>query len=251
MATYRSSNRRISSRQTSEKKGEGCYVYTAISAFFVVLIFEQFWPEVIPFTLLEFWTLKAPLMEVLQVATPVFAWAAGASIFFSVTQRNNPKLNANAEIILPMGCLISTWAGVFEEIAFRWLIFYEQIIAYKFINWLIFGFAGFGIAEWWHLHISAPIANFFTLGALEPILFGSFGWAVGAAIITSNGKFRNGHAYQGPIGFINSWFLGMFFFYLMFQYGIVASIIVHFLYDLIIYVVKYADAAIERKLGWV
>lgn len=36
----------------------------------------------------------------------------------------------------------------------------------------------------------------------------------------------------------------------MFTYGLVAAIIVHFLYDLLIFFVLYADAAVERLLGW-
>ena len=98
-------------------------------------------------------------------------------------------------------------------------------------------------------HRGGPVVNFLTLGHLQPYLLGSLGWAVGAAIISSNGKFRDGHAYQGLFGWINAWFCGMFFFYLMFTYGILASIIVHFLYDILIFIVVYLDAVIERARG--
>lgn len=240
----------VSSREDKEK-GQGCYVTTAIAAFFVVVIVEWLWPDVIPFTLFEFWRLDGSISDVLKTSWPLFAWGAGVSFLLAILKRNDREVNRNAEAILGIGCLVSTWAGIAEEIAFRWLIFYDQIIGYKILNWLLFGWAGFGLFEWIYLHITGPIANFFTLGYLEPILFDGFGWAIGAALLTSNGKFRDGHIHKGFLGWINSWFVGMFFFYLMFQYGLIASIIVHFLYDMLIIIVVYIDAAIERALGWV
>lgn len=233
-----------------EKKRQGCYVTTAIGAFIVVLIVEWLWPDVIPFTLFQFWKLDGSIGDVLKASWPVFAWGAGVSFLFAILKRNVRDVNRNAEAILGVGCLVSTWAGVAEEIAFRWLIFYGQIIGYKMTNWLIFGWAGFGLFEWIYLHIEGPIANFFTLGYLEPILFNGFGWAIGAALLTSNGKFRDEHIHQGLLGWINSWFIGMFMFYLMFQYGLVASVIVHTFYDLFITVIRYIDAVVERVLGW-
>ena len=38
-------------------KGQGCYVVVALSALVFVLIWEWLWPNVIPFTLVEFWNL--------------------------------------------------------------------------------------------------------------------------------------------------------------------------------------------------
>lgn len=241
----------MSQSKDEKNKKQGCYVVTAFIAFFVAIIFEQFWPDVIPFSLFEFLNFKGSLEEVIKLSWPIFLWGIAVTTIGSVMSRNKPIINRNAEAVLGIGCVISTWAGVVEELAFRWLIFYNEIIGYKILNWLFFGFLGFGIFEWLHLHISAPIANLFTLGALEPVLFGSFGWAVGAALLTSNGKFQDGHEYLGLLGFLNSWFIGMFFFYLMFSHGLFASMLVHFLYDMFIFVVRYIDAAIERKLGWI
>jgi len=39
----------------------------------------------------------------------------------------------------------------------------------------------------------------------------------------------------------------MFMFYLLFKYGLVAAIVVHFLYDLFIYLVRYLDSIFERS----
>jgi hypothetical protein len=233
-----------------ERKRKIVFVITTVTTLLFVSLAKLLWPDLIPFKLFEFWALKKPLGRAILASWPLLAWSVLINTVIVIINRNDPETNRNAEKFLSNGFEISIWAGVSEEIAFRWLLFYSQIIGYKIVNWLFFGFAGFGIFEWLYLHITGPIANFLTLGFLEPILLNGIGWAVGAAILSSNGKFRDGHAYQGILGWINAWFTGMFFFYLMFNYSLFASIVVHFLYDIFIFIVVYIDAAIERKTGW-
>lgn len=228
-----------------ESKAAANFISAIVGSLLLVFVVEWIWPNVIPFSLFEFWKLEGSIGEVLKASWPIFAWGIGLTIIHSLVTRNGEDHNRNAENILVKGCLVSGSAGVFEEIIFRWLIFYSEIIGYKFLNVILFG-----IPAWIFLHVTGPVANFFTLGYLEPILFNGLGWAVGAAIISSNGKFRDGHIYLGVFGWINSWFAGMFLFYIMFQYGLFASILVHFLYDMFIFVVRYIDAAFERALGW-
>jgi hypothetical protein len=238
------------SKEKSRSKQEN-YLATAFVALIVVLIFEWAWPEYIPFGLFEFWHLNGSLIDVFKTSWPLFAWGFGLNVIILLTHRNSHELNKEAESILIIGCIISVFAGLFEEIAFRWLIFYDQIIVYKALNSLLFaGWGGIGVFEWFFTNISGPIANTLTLGYLHPYLFNGLGWAVGSAILSSNGKFRDGHMYQGRLGTINAWFAGMFFFYLMFRFGLIASILVHFAYDMMIFTLAYIDAAIERAIGW-
>ena len=60
-------------------------------------------------------------------------------------------------------------------------------------------------------------------------------WAVGAAVVSANIFFRDGHKYQGPFGVLNAWFIGLVMFWVMFTYGVWPAIICHFLYDFLIY----------------
>ena len=184
-------------------------------------------------------------------AWPLFAWGTGISLICVLYTKNDRRMNRNAEDILVDGTIISVIAGVVEEITFRWLFFLGNIVSLKITNFLFFGFFGFGIPEWTHLHILGPIVDIITLHGLTPYLFHHTGWAVGAAMIATNSFFRDGHKYQGVFGWTNSWFGGMFFFYLMFTYGLLAAIAVHFLYDFLIFLVRYIDAAIERAQGYV
>jgi len=190
--------------QKKTKKGGGCYLTTALGSLIIIGIVMTFWPGTIPFRFFEFWKFDFNLGDALKTSWPLLIWAIGINIVNVIRTHNHPKLNQHAEILLVGGALISTWAGVVEEICFRWLIFYAQIVGYKVSNFLFFGWAGFGLPEWVFNHFSGPVGNFLTLGYLQPYLFGGLGWAVGAAILSSNGQFRDGHLYQGFFGWLNS-----------------------------------------------
>jgi len=232
----------------NKEEGSSFLVSAAFSALFVLLV-SAIWPGTIPYSFFEFWSSKGTISEWFYASRWVFAWGVGFTIFASFTSYNKPEENRNAEAGLALGVIISVLAGVLEEICFRWLIFFSSIITAKVVNFLFFGFLGFGILEWLQLHLLGPIANFFTLGLLQDVLTNPAMWAVGAGMLTANAAFRDGHKYLGIIGFVNSWFIGMFFFYLMFTYGLPAAILVHFLYDLGIFAVRYIDCVIERAQG--
>lgn len=234
--------------KSEKEQSEGCFVLVAFIALILAAIVCTFLPhKVIPFSLFHFWKINGSLWEALKISWIPFVWGAGFTLVVALCTKNSYHDNMNAEKHMLRGLLISIWAGVAEEICFRWLIFYGAIITLKFANFILFGFIGLGIIEHVYLYITGPIANLLTLGFLNDILFNGFGWAVGAAVTVSNAQFRDGHKYLGLIGYINSWFLGMFFFYLMFHYGLPAAILVHFLYDLFIFAVRYIDMVVERS----
>lgn len=238
------------SERSSKSTGSGC-CGAVIGAFFVVVLVKVFFPHIIPFSFFEFLKFDGTLGEVLVTAAPIFIWAAVVSGIVCIVTRNKPEVNREAEMIIAEGCLISGLAGLLEEIGYRWLIFMGAIVGVQITDFFLLGFLNIHIIRTVYESLLIPVANFFTLGLLEPQLFSPLGWAVGAAIISSNGNFRNQHAYLGFIGYVNSWFIGMFMFFLMFQYGLLAAILAHFLYDLIIFTVRYVDAVIERRLGWI
>jgi hypothetical protein len=96
------------------------------------------------------------------------------------------------------------------------------------------------------------MADWATHGMLHDLLYyihpGHTWFVVGAAIVSISIRFRDGHIYLGLIGWINAWFLGMFMFYLTFQYGLLAAILVHILYDIFALGVGYLDSVIWPKI---
>lgn len=227
------------------------YIKTAFGSLLVILICEWLWPELIPFRFLDVWRAERPWYQGVLAAWPTFAFALTCTSIVAFSTQNPLIVNRYAEEIFTGGFFSSLKAGVFEELAFRWLIFYNVIVGVQITNWLFFKFLfGWGMVEWLFLHFFGPVANFFTMGYLAPYLFSHLGWMVGAAIISCNGKFRDGHAYNGWLGLVISWFMGMYLFYLMFNYGLLAAMVSHFIYDLLIFVVLYIDSSIERTRGF-
>jgi hypothetical protein len=215
----------------SDKK-ERNFLKSTLGGFFVVAFLEWIWPNFIPFSYFEFWVM--PSMELW--ITPVL-YLLGAGVVFAtimhIIRRSNPGEDPG-ELFLG-GTVLSFFAGITEEIGFRWIIFYTSIAGIKISNFFFFGFLGFGVPEFMFTHVFGPLANLTTFGFLEPFLFHPQGWAVGAGLLSSNAFFRDGHTYQGPVGVVHSWFVGMFFFYALFNYGLPVAIIAHIAYDLMVF----------------
>ena len=241
------SNRRKKDENKQEKTLE-FWVGGAITSLLFILLIQWLWPNTIPFGTFDFWK-KNNILAGIFASWPIFAWGWGITTLVAFTTLNKKSLNHKAEELLVGGVIASVIAGVFEEIIFRWTLFLSGIIGVKVGNWLIFGWLGFGLAEWLHMNIFGPVVNFVTLGKMHWLIY-DMGWAVGAGALAANAKFRKGHRYLGWFGLINSWIIGFFLFWVMFKYGLLTAIIVHFLYDLFIFVIRYVDAAIERHFGW-
>jgi hypothetical protein len=228
------------------------YLVEAFTGFFTIAIVRWLFPSVIPFSMFEFWHVRAgSLSDWLWTAWPIFAWGAGVNIIYAIFFRERDRWKAyDAEKLFGIGMLVSLWAGVMEEICFRWLIFLSGIVGIKVINFFFFGFLGFGLPHWFQLNVTGPVANFMTFGYLKDVLVNPNMWAVGASLLATNAFFRDGHKYQGWFGVVNSWFAGMFFFWLLFTYGLLAAIVVHFAYDALIDIVAYFTLVTERRFLW-
>lgn len=208
-----------------------------------------FFHGALPFGTTSQWQTRGSLGEWLKTSVPIFAWGSGLTILVSGLTWNDRAQNRQAEALFAKGIFTSLVAGVLEEIAFRWIIFYSSIALVLAINWLFFGWAGFGLMEFIHNYLFGPVINWLTLGSLSGWLVNKDVWFIGAGMITANGLFRDGHKYLGPVGYVNSWFIGMFMFFLLQSYGLVACIVCHFIYDLLIFGVRYLDMVLERALG--
>ena len=115
-----------------------------------------------------------------------------------------------------------------------------------------FVYAVFGLPphlpEYIYVHLMGPLVDWVTFGTLHDTLFHPTGFAVGAALVSANAFFRDGHKYQGIVGIVNSWFLGMFFFYLMLNYGLPAAILIHSLYDAVVFSMSALILAVRNDL---
>ena len=225
------------------------YIASAIFSALTIWVVNAIWPGVIPIPTFSLWDRKGGVVDWLALGVPLFIWGFAVQTILEFVQMANRNpfervLRSRSLFVAPSTSsvwvsrmFLSAWAGFAEEICFRWLIFLSAIVGVKVSNWVFLGFADINIVRWIYVEILCPLADWVTFHGLHDMLFHKSGWAVGAAIISANAFFRDGHKYQGLLGIINSWFCGMFFFWLMFRHGLLAAIIVHFVYDVIVFTV--------------
>lgn len=193
----------------------------------IYLILHHFWGNIMVLDIGELLRKEFHIQNLHDVWL-MFVWAIASTLLICLLSgRTASRLSRFEQIV--RGIWVSINAGVFEEIIFRVFMFLNAMVILTFFNFITFGFV-----EWLYTAILSPVANFFTFYALDDQLQGG-GWLLGAAIISANVRFRNGHKHQGLLGMINSWFMGMVLFWLMFHYGIVAAITAHVLYDVLVF----------------
>lgn len=238
---------------SNEPKDEGKSSVKILKVLFVtlplVLLIKWIWPDFIPFGVFDFWLWdRDSIVGGIEASSPIFIWAFVVTLIFTSFQ----TLPGKPVYCLVRGLLTSVFAGIVEELIFRWVLFFSAIIAVQVINFLFFGFLNSLFGWYWaelprliFWYVVLPVADFMSLHNFSGFLIGQ-GWIVGAAVISANAKFRDGHGYLGWFGLINSWYIGLFLFWIMFNYGLVAAIIVHFLYDAIIDWVVFLHAIVRK-----
>jgi hypothetical protein len=147
-----------------------------------------------------------------------------------------PDEQTNFRAYLRSAGLRSIWVGILEELVFRWLFFFGCMVFWSIANYLCYYLLfDNALPAWFFSAIALPVADFATFHKLHTIFFApQYTWIVGAAILSANGKFRKGHAYQGFLGWVWAWYGGIFLFLILFKSGIFACILVHALYDVFI-----------------
>jgi len=100
-----------------------------------------------------------------------------------------------------------------------------------FLLWLCWDIDG--PVYWLYQRVFFPVINFVTFGQFSDILYSStvpFLFVAGA--VSANAKFRDGHKYQGLIGFVNAWVIGFVMLNATIYHGLVVAIVIHAIYDL-------------------
>lgn len=208
------------------------YVLSLAAAASAYLILHYFWGYDMPVTfhqLLGHGLVYSGLVRVWFI----FAWAAGVTLIDAMLGGRSPDSEGSRTYQIARGIWTSLNAGFFEEIIYRGLVFLSALVVARFFNVITLG-----IFSWLYVHWFIAIANFATLHKLQPELLYKSTWLVGAAIIMASVKFRDGHEHLGFIGWVNSWFIGMVMFYLVFNYGLATAIAAHVIYDAIIFTLR-------------
>lgn len=213
-------------------------------------LLNLFWGDQVLISFGEIWHRNSDTLGGLLAVWPIFLWGGGVTLVTGLILINTPRNYFPAEV-LTFGMWVSLNAGIFEEIIFRWLRFAIAMIMLPFLNFLLLGFLpGFdGILEWLCTTALVPLTDLVTFGALHEWLYHPAGWVMGAAIISANGKFRAAHFENGWFNWINSWFIGMVMFWLLFNYGLLTAITAHVLYDAVIFAVAAMTTSLRPVAG--
>ena len=280
---------RAKDKEEDDKKGQN-FISASFIAIFVIWMANAWWPEILadlPTWGRPFWHSRGDVGLWVTDVWPVFVWAITATLGLCLFKPAAILDKFSSSDILGYGTLASLFAGVFEELAFRWLIYLSAIAYLVFFNWLwgtvfLFVFAGllgilltlaaakiwdkddlpavlvgivcalgviclviFGrqpdLVKWFYNALLIPLADWTSFHKLHDLFYatgatpGVDTWAIGAGIVSANTFFRDGHKYLGFIGVVNSWYLGLILFWVMLTYGVWPAIVVHFLYDFLIF----------------
>jgi Type II CAAX prenyl endopeptidase Rce1-like len=228
------------------KSSQQNYFSTILFAICYIAFVKWFFPSAIPLNWFFWRENSASVVQILMSSWPVFTFGIVFTSFVLLITKNNPESNYEAEEKLAEDIFISIYAGVTEEIAFRWILFLSCIPAIQLLDWFCGGFLfGNGLINFTYTKFFIPFADFLTFHQLTQYLYNPLSWSLGAAILSTNGKFRDGHSYQGPIGWLDAWFFGMFMYKIVWECGLPIAIFVHISYNSLIFILKYIDRKVE------
>lgn len=222
-----------------------------VAALIIIPITRHYWPMLIPLTWGDVWMSsgKEPF-EYIAMAWPLYLAGIVLNLVLSWNSiKAIPRtLRPDAGEFFLFGLFRSVFAGVMEEIGFRWLLFFSAMPFLVLSNFIFGGFFfdGWGLPRLLHYYIFAPVADFTTAGYLTDRLY-TGSWYLGAAVITAASQFRDGHKHQGFFGWAWSWFAGMYFFWIMFNHGLLAAILIHTVYDIIIFTLAAIRIALQEQ----
>ena len=233
----------------SEEKKEVNFISKTIVGFFLIVIIKKLFPHAIPLPFFYWRDAHSNIIQVVSSAIPVFTFGIFFVFLVKAITKNNKLDNQDAEEKFVVSIISSLIAGVTEEIAFRWILFLIGIVGIQISDYLLGGFIfGHGLLHWVYIICAIPLADILTFHQLTPYLYNPLSWAIGGSIISTNAKFSDGHSYQGVIGWIDSWFFGIFMYKVVWECGLLNAIIVHTTYNIVIHLIVYIDRKIEQKL---
>lgn len=221
--------------------------YLATTAIMLGLIWflSSYEPTLQPYGLFQLWDSTGSILSWLIAGSGIILW--GFLIAARTVALGDVDNNENAAKTFRSGVLLSISDAIGSELQYRWTYFFLFAMVLPIADWCLggfmftFGYTTFngGVLHAFVTFIGAPVVNFLTYGLLEPQLMDSNKWFVAGAILWSTRLYRDMHQNPGVFGVLNSWFLGLMFFFIMFTYGLLATIVVHALYHLVIFSTLY------------
>lgn len=232
-----------------------------------VLLIQAFFPK---FFVYEF--MKWGGWESVMKFWPAFLIATSLAVVSSTLNNLPARLGLRFKIF-GTDLMTSTLAGVWEELGYRYIYICYAMISISLINWIlgtVFGWVfgvivfiggialiadkkilpGLGtlavsiflmwyvssadILYWIYENVLMFIIHYTTFMQMDTIFYSGYDKLFLFGAIAANALFRDGHKYQGPLGIINSWYMGMVLLFATITYGLLTAIVVHVIYDILV-----------------
>lgn len=160
----------------------------------------------------------------------MFAWGFGVQFLVQLSWilRRQPKAGSMA-FLWKRGAWLSLHAGVFEELIFRYYAYLSFVLGLVWLNQRLGGGLGRAVTAW-----VLPFLNVVTAGYFAH-QFDAAHWALGLGAVIGASFFRSAHLHYGKFSRANVWTIGVVMFWLTFNYGLLAAIVAHSLYDLCVF----------------
>jgi Type II CAAX prenyl endopeptidase Rce1-like len=225
------------------------YVYIGVGFIATYFFCHLFAPQIFTYEYFDFWN-KADFNGMIKFVVErwwIFSTITISNIVFLIVSDKTRTSLSSPFNKLFAGLATSVFAGVSEEIVYRWLLFFASIGTIAVTDFLsggfIFGhgliYLGFGFTKFF--------VNIATFGTLTNYIY-STNWLVGAAMIVSAAKFREGHENYGPLGYWFAWYFGLFTQVVVFNFGLLPAIALHIFIDVVQDLLMFSDRIVNRKL---
>lgn len=195
-------------------------------SFILWFIIDHFWPEI--FDPWQYWCLTDNIITAVTQSWPLYLYGLVITV---ILLRQAEYLDPDDRVSF-INIYRSVMAGIIEEVGYRCIFIFTSMISIILLKRLIPG-----IVTWYYNTIFF-ITDIATLRLMHNIIYG-FPEIFMAAALSANVAFRDGHKYQGTLGMLNAWFVGLYLLQIMLTKGLVIAILVHMIYDLTIDFTKY------------
>lgn len=231
----------------------------------LVVLAKSFMAVTVPYEFMQFWDTSGSGFDWLHAARWWFAAGAAGAVLFGYQRmralerlERNPlgallggltgALDRKAVTILKLRLGFGVVGGALGEVFVRWIALFVVLILVQFFNALFFeAWLGFGLFHLMQTYILGPVANFVTLGYLHDQLTNPALWPVGFAMFAVCVNTAEKHEYQGFIGQAFAWAFGMFMFYMLFTFGLLACITVHVLWNVMHAFIAFGFATLRQR----
>jgi hypothetical protein len=225
----------------------GYYLYLSVGFVTTYFFCHLIAPQIFSYDYLSFWN-KADFYGMYNFVIDrwlIFSFITISNILFLIFSEKDRFFFSSPYNKLFAGLTSSVFAGVTEEIIYRWLLFFASIGTIAFTDYISGGFIfGHGIIYLGFV-FSKFFVNFATFGYLTDYIY-SPNWLLGAAMLVSASKFRDGHEKYGPTGYWFAWYFGLFTQVIVFNFGILPAIVLHIFIDVIQDLLIFGHRIINR-----